>query len=63
MKFFGGRNRRHWRSARASPCGWPGQNLSDPADQVVGVRLGNFNAGDVAGFRDFSARQFNVREV
>ena len=63
MKLFGGRNRRHGHSAGAGRCGRPGQNFGDPADQVVRVCLGNFNAGDVAGFRDFSAGQFNVGEV
>src|SRR5712692_930734 len=63
MKLFGGRNWRHRRSYLASSCGRPRKNFHDAADQVVGVRLGDFNARDVPCFRDFPTRQLNVRKV
>src|SRR3989441_6358621 len=63
MKFFGGRNGRHGHGVEAGPCGGLWQNFHDTANQVVSICLGNFHASNVAGFRDFSARQFNVRDV
>src|SRR6267143_3597894 len=55
MKFFYGRNRRHGRRHKAGSCGRPGQDFHYPPDQVVSIRLGNLNACDVTGFRDFSS--------
>src|SRR5260370_41135037 len=63
MKFFCGRNRRHRHRVEACPGSRPRQNLRHAANQVVSIRLGNFHASNVAGFRDFSAGQFNIRQV
>src|SRR5713226_16634 len=63
MKLFGGRDVWDGHSDRAISRSGPRQNFDDAADQVVGVRLGNFHASGIPGFRDFSIRQFNIREV
>jgi hypothetical protein len=57
------RNGRDCGSASAHSFGAPQRNFHDAADQVVGIRLCDFNARRVPGFRDLSTGQLYIRQV
>src|SRR5438105_11669896 len=63
MKLFSRRNGRHRCDAGIRPLRMSRQDFHDAPNQIVSICLGDFYAGDVPSLRDFSVRQFNVREV